>query len=211
MADGRAHLDALAQHATGMQASVESLATQAGETPAQSLAQHAAQIEQELVHALEEARDFVRNEVVHGIEEVAHEIQDRCHAVHNTLAEEYSHALQAAFDEWESKVDELEDYVNKEGFLASHDHANACVDYSLDTCQAAYEEKLDGLRQVMDALGAGLQELGAEAQRSGDAAVAQTGADLTGRLSDTHEAAATALSALGSVRELLASYRFVQM
>jgi chromosome segregation ATPase len=211
IAEGRAHLDALAQHATSMQASVESLASEAGETPAHSLAQHAAQIEQDMVHALDEARDFVRNDVVHGMEEVAHDIRDRCHALRTALAEEGTHALQAAFDEWESKVHELQDYVHKEGFLASRDHAKAWVDYALSTCQAAYEEQLDGLRQAMDVLGAHLKELATEAQRSGDGVVAQTGGDLTGRLSDTHEAVATALSALGSVRDLLISYSFVRM
>jgi chromosome segregation ATPase len=135
IAGGGAHLDALTQHANTLHTNVESLATEAGETPAHNLAQRAAQIEQDLVHALEEARDFVRNDVVHGIEEVAHEIRDRCQALRTTLAEEHAHALQGAFDHWESKLGELEEYVKTHGFLASHDHAHAYVDYALGECK----------------------------------------------------------------------------
>mgnify|MGYP001591209906 CR=1 FL=1 len=211
IAESQAHLDALAQHAAGLQPAVESLASEAGEVPAHSLTERAAQIEQELAHALDEARDFLRNEVVHEIEQVAQEIRERCQALRTVLAEEYTVALQAAFDEWESKVEELEEYVSTQGFVASHDHARAYVDYAAGECQTGYGEQLDGIRQVVEALGGQLEELAAEARRSGDTVVAQTGTDLTGGLDGTRDAVADTLSALGSVRDVLGSYTFVQM
>jgi hypothetical protein len=209
IAEGRAHLDALAQHGTELHRSVETLTTEAGEAPAHNLAQHAAQVEQELTHALEEARDFVRNEVVHGIEEVAHDIRDRCQALHNTLAEEHTHALQAAFDEWESKIEELEEYVATRAFQASHQHAHDVVDYAFRECQTSIAQHLDQLHEFVGLLVGQVQELAAEAQRSEDALVARSGTDLAGGLQGTCDAVANALSALGSVRELLASYSFV--
>ncbi len=209
IAEGGAHLDALAQHATDLHGSVETLTTEGGEAPAHNLAQHAAQIEQELVHALEEARDFVRNEVVHGIEEVAHDIRDRCHALRSTLAEEHTNALQAAFDEWESKIEELEKYVSTRAFQASQQHAHDVVEYAVAECLTAFAQQLEPLRQIVEGVVGQVQELAAEAQRSEDAVVATGGTDLAGGLDGTRDAVANALSALGSVRDLLASYSFV--
>jgi hypothetical protein len=207
--EGRAHLDAFAQQATALQPAVESLIAEAGEAPARSLAQRAAQIAQELAHALEEARDFLRNEVVQGLAQVVQEIGDRCQTFRAMLAEEHTAALQAAFDEWEAKVDALEEYVSTEGFTGSHDHARAYVDYALGECRTAYDEQLDGVRRMAEALTAQLQELAAEAGRVAEAVVAEVGGELLGRLDDTSEAVASAASALGSVGDLLASYSFV--
>jgi polyhydroxyalkanoate synthesis regulator phasin len=209
--DGQAHLGALVQHATGLHASVESLVTGAGEAPAHSLAQHAAQLEQDLIHALEEAHDFVGNDVVHWIEEAAHAIRDRCQTLRTTLGEEHTHALQAAFDEWESKVDALEEYVANQGFHSSQQHAQDVVEYALTECQTIFVQQLDQLHQVVEALVSQVQELAAEAQRSGDAVVAHNGADLASGLDGTRDAVAHVLSALGSVREMLASHSFVVM
>jgi len=211
IAEARTHLDGLAHHATALQPGMESLATEAGEAPTHALAQRAAQLEQELTQALDEVHDFLSNTVAHGLEQLAHDIQERCQAVRTTLAEQAAHALQAAFEEWESKVDGLEEYVKREGFLASHDHARASVDYALGACQTDSEKQLDQLHQVVDGLGGQLQELASEVQRSAEAIVADTGSELAGRLEDMHQAADSTLSALGSVRELLASRSFVQM
>jgi len=209
IAESQAHLGALAQHATGLQPAVESLAAEAGEAPAHSLGERADQIEQELAHALDEARDFLRNEVVHEVEQVAQEIRDRCLALRTALAEESTAALQAAFDDWESKVDELEEYVSTQGFQASHQHAHDVVEYALGECQTAFTEQLDQLRQVVEVLAGQLQELTAEVQGSGDTVVVETGAELGMGLDGTRDAVANALSALSSVRDLLASYSFV--
>jgi hypothetical protein len=211
IAEGRAHLDALAQHGTGLQANVESLATEAGEAPAHNLAQRAAQVEQELVHALDEARDFVRNEVVHGIEDLAHDIRDRCQALRTVLAEENTHAMQAAFDHWESKVDELEEYVSKQGFLASHDHARTYVDYALGECRTICEEQLDGLRPLIELVGGCCQELTSQAQASSAHVAADGGTELVRQVEAAREGAGTAVSTLDAVRDLLANLKFVQI
>jgi len=211
IAEGRSLLDALAQHAAGLEPGVESLVVEAGEAPARSLAERAGEVEQELTRVLEEARDFLRDEVVTGLEEVAEDIRDRCQDLRRTLAEEGPAALQAAFDDWESKVDELEAYVSTQAFVASHEHAHAVVDYALGHGQAVCEQELERLRPLLEVLGGQLQELAAEVERSGEAVAEQSGTELVRELDDTRQGIATALSALGSVRDRLATYTFVQI
>jgi uncharacterized phage infection (PIP) family protein YhgE len=211
LADGRQQLEALAHHAAGLQPNLESLAREAGEAPAHALAQQAAQIEHELEQALDEARDFLATDVVHGLEQLAQDIRERCQQLRTTLADQAAHALQAAYDEWQSKVEELEQYVSTRAFDASRQHAHDVVDYALEECQTAFTQQAEQTHQAVEALVGQLQALAAEAQRSAEAVVAQAGKEVAGELDGTHEAATTALSALGSVRDLLARYRFVRV
>jgi uncharacterized phage infection (PIP) family protein YhgE len=211
IAEARGQLDGLAHHAAGLQPIVESLASGAGEAPAHALAQRAAQIEQELTQALDDARDFLSNEVVHGLEQLAHDIRERCQAVRTTLAEQATHALQAAFDEWESKLGELEAYVKTKGFLASHDHARAYVDYAAAECGLLVGEQLDRLRPMIDGTGSQVQELASQVQTSSGLLAADSGSELVKDVDAGRESAVSAVSALDSVRNSLASLRFVQI
>ena len=208
---GQARLQAVTQHATALKHPVESLAAEAGEAPAHSLAQRAAQIEQELAQALEEARDFIRNDVVHALEQAVENIRDRSQAVRQALAQEHAQALQAVFDEWQSKVVELEEYVSAQGFAASQQHAHGVVEYALGECRTGLAKHLDEARQVVEVLIGQLQELAAEVRGSGEALVQQAGSELGHGLEAARDAVNDALAALGSTRDRLASYSFVEM
>lgn len=85
------------------------------------------------------------------------------------------------------------------------------VEYAFDECRTTYGQQLDAFGQLLDALSAELDGLGQVVQRSCDAVVAQAGAELTGSLEATRDAAQKALTALDGVRDLLASYSFVEV
>ncbi len=211
IAESGEHLEALAQHANALHATLESLATEAGETPAHDLTQRVGQIEEELAHALDEARDFVQNDVVHGIEELGHDIRDRCQALRTSLAEGHTQALKAAFDEWETKVEGLEQYVRTQGFQASHQHVHDVVEYALTECQTAFTQQLEQIHQMVEALVGQVREVSAEVQGARDTVVVHTGNGLETGLDGTRDSVANALSSLGSVRDLLAGYSFIQV
>lgn len=206
--DGQSELDALAQHATGLEPGVESLMAEAGETPAHALASRAKEVEEELARILEEARDFIRDDVVSALEQVAGDIRERCHAVESTIAEQRTVALQAIFDAWEPQVDALEAHVAEQGFVASRSHARAVVDWTLEECKTACATHLDAARQVIEETTAPLQELAAAAQLTADSLLGK-GGELLAELGSTRDSVGRAVSALSAVQQLLGSYTFV--
>lgn len=208
--EGRADLEALSQHAARLEPSVESLVAEAGEAPAQSLAERAQEVEQELARVLEEAREFLQDEVVTSLDRLAEDVRDRCQALRATLVEEGAAALQEAFDEWESGIDELEDYVAAQGFVVSHSHAHAVVGWALDECQTACEAHLEALNALFEETARPLQELATELQRAGDI-LAGRGTDLISALDGTRESATPGVSALDAVKDLLASFSFMRI
>lgn len=210
IATGRQHLDGVAEHATGLQPGIESLVTQAAEEPARSLAERAAEVQEELARAMEEARDFLRDEVVGGLQQFVTDVTSRCEDLGRSLAEEHTAALQAAFDEWAGRVDEVEETIAN-GFEATQENASAVVDWALGECQTGCAAQVDELRVAVEAAVGQLEDMAAEVERSGETLVAQSGTELRGALTQTREDVVAALAALGSVRDLLASYSFTGM
>ncbi len=211
IAEGHAQLEALGQHATGLEPGVESLTADAGEAPARSLAERAHELQQELERVVEEARDFLRDEVVPAVEHVATDVRERCQELHRELAEEMTGALQQAFDDWEPKVDQLEEYVATKGFQTSQHHAHDVVDYALEECQTACGHQLEDLQQLVGILVTQLGELATEVHHSADTLVTQAGTELAQELDRTRDAGVNAVAALDAVRQRLAAYSFVEV
>ena len=211
VSEGQGQVEALGQHAQGLQPGVDSLAEQTGEAPARALAQRAGELEQELERLVEEAREFLRDEVVPGLEQMADEARQACEAVHRMLAEQTTAALQEAYDEWEAKLDALEDYVTTQGFQASHQHARDVVDYALAECRTATEKQLAELQGLAEVWLQHLDELSAHIAEQATTHVAQPGSELVGQLEQATASATAALASLDRVKRELAAYSFVQV
>jgi hypothetical protein len=210
LADGHAHLEALGAHATGLEAGVDSMVAEAGEAPAHALAQRAGEVEQELGRLLDAAQSFLRDELVAGLHQLAAGVHQRGQELRHALTEEHPAALQQAFDEWESHVHELEDFVSTQAFVASRENAHAYVEWAVAECQEACQEQLDGLRHEVELVEHQIQEMASTVHASGQALVEQSGQELVGALGGTQQEAAAALAALGAVRSLLAAYSFME-
>ena len=208
VAQGSAQLEALRDHATALEPAVESLVADGGEAPARSLVERAHELEQELVRLTDEASNFLRDEVVPGVEGLATDVREACQALKQTLEDQVTTELQASFDDWQSKVDELEDYVGTQGFMASHTHALAVVEWAVEQCRVACQDHLDKLDGVLDAAIRPLQALAADVERAGDTLVAGA-TDLLRGLDGTRDTARDTRAALGRVRELLNAYSFL--
>ena len=211
LGEGRAHLDALGQHAAGLEPGVESLATEAGEAPARSLAERARELEQELNRLMEEARTFLQDEVAGAATEIADEIRQICQTLHQSLAEAITEAFQDAYQQWESAVDELESYVITQGYDASHDHARAVVEYAVEECDQACNRRIDEVREIVGVMLGQLKELAAEVEHSAERVVEKTGAALLEELNGTHKSATAAVAALDRVKQELTQYSFVEV
>jgi DNA repair exonuclease SbcCD ATPase subunit len=209
-AEGHAQLEALAQHATGLEQAVDSLVAQAGEAPAQGLGQRAEELEQGLGKLLDSARDFLHDEVVSGLQQLATDVHERGQRLRQALTEEHPATLQQSYDDWENHLEELEDFVSNQAFVTSRANVHAYVEWAVGECQEACEEQLDALRQVVDVVEQQLQEMATAAQTGSQELVDQSGTELVAALGGSHQEATAALAALGAVRALLASYSFME-
>jgi DNA repair exonuclease SbcCD ATPase subunit len=210
IAEGTGQLEGLAQHATGLAPAVESLAEQAGEAPAKGLAERAHALQQELERAVNEARDFLHDELVPAVEQVATDVHQRAQAVHDALAQEMAQALQHAYEEWEPKVGELEEYVESHGFETSQQHAHDVVEYALGECRTGCGHHVDEVHQLVGLLVTQLGELASEVHKSAEALVMHAGADLIHELEQARTSGQGAVTALDSVKQRLAGYSFME-
>ncbi len=211
IAEGRAQLNALGQHATALEPGVESLTSEAGEAPAKSLADRARELEQELNTLVEEARDFLQDDVASAASDAADEVRQVCETLYRSLAEAAVEAVQDVYQQWESAVDGLENHVVTQGYQASRPHARAVVEYAAEECDTACNQQLDELQQLVGVLQAQLKELAGDVEQSADRLVAQTGAQLLQELESTHKSALAAVAALDGVKQQLAQYSFVEV
>jgi len=211
LSDGHGQLEALRQHAVALEPGVESLAAEAGEAPARSLAERARELQEELDQMMEDARKFLQDEVVGAAAEMADEVRQVCETLHQSLAEAAADAFQDAYRQWESAVDGLEDYVVTQGYAASREHARAVIDYAVEECGKACTEHVDEQQQLVGVLQGQLTELAGEVERSAERVVAQAGAQLLQELDTTHKSAAAAVAALDGVKRELAQYSFVEV
>ena len=206
--EGRAGIESVARHASALESDIDSLAAEAAEAPARSLAERLQELQHELGQLVEEARDFVRDDVTPAAEQVADEMREACEDVRRRLVDETAAALQEAFDEWDSKMAGLEDYVMTQGYKASHQHASDVVEYAVEECDKASRRHLDDLQQLIAVLLEQL-ELAAEVGESSRALVTKAGAELLQGVEETRSSSANAVAALDRVKQQLASLSFV--
>lgn len=160
---------------------------------------------------MEQARDFLQDEVAGAASDAAEEIKQVCEMLHGMLTEVATSTLQQVYDEWESMVDRLEEYVVSQGYEASHQHARDVVEYAVEECDTACHQQLDEVQQVVGVLVGQLKEMAAEVERSAEGLVSQAGAALLQELDRTEQEATAAVAALDRVKQELAQYSFVEV
>jgi ABC-type transporter Mla subunit MlaD len=189
---------------------LDQLVTQAAEDTFESLGERAGEVASELEQALGEARDFLADEVVSSLEEMQDQIGERLSALRETLVDECGSAVQAAYDDWSAKLDEVVEKVEEEGFDAARDHVKEVVEFALDQCAEAHEKELERLMQVVQLVEEALDTVKTDVEgHRGD--LAQDKEALDEGVNETKQALADALEALDQVKQLLASYTFVSI
>jgi uncharacterized coiled-coil DUF342 family protein len=203
-------LDALGQHATALEPAVESLVAEGVEAQAQALEDRAKELEQELGKLVDEARDFLTNDVVPAVEQVAEDVRERCEQLHRALTEDHAQPLQEIFDEWSGHLDEVETYVLEHGYATSRQHAEDVVEYAMDQCETASRQRIDEMAQVVALIEGQLKQFTTEMERAGRELTDQGGARLLRELDEAKDAAERAVSGLDQVKQELAARSFME-
>ena len=209
VSDGQGDLTALTQKATGMAPKVEEMAANGAEKPSQALTETATEVLRELDEAMDDAKNFLEQEVTAGLETLENMTKSWADVVVKSFTDAATH-LNKVYEEWAIKIAEVGDTVGKEAFGKAQDHAKECVEYALGDCKSDYETRLNILSNIVDETEGLLDQLkDAFEQKEGELQKGQE--SLSEEMEELKEAMEKATEALDGVAQLLAQYEFVRM
>jgi hypothetical protein len=175
---------------------------------AQSVADRAAQVEVELNQALQEARDFLGVQMVEDLHGIAEALRQRGAALETMVADQCVAALDEAYQDFETKVGELEQLVEQMSFTDTENHVREVVEFSINEYRQGQSDAFDVLAGNVKDLEQELLNLKeAVAQRQADTATDKDALDQDAQL--VEGLAADMDAALGAVKALMAGYTFV--
>jgi gas vesicle protein len=186
-------------------------AAAAGEEMFEALGTQAEEAGQQLAQVLQEARDFLTGEVAAALHTMEGDIADRFAEMRTTLVEECGGALQNAYDEWSSRLDEVLETVSDDAFEAAHANGQEVVEWALGECAKKHDEEFDQLMQVaavvreavralQEDVAEATTDVGEEGRNALDQALAETQAALVGMV-----------GALDACRQVMSNYSFCQV
>lgn len=211
VAAARGEISGLEEHVRAQQQPLETMVADQVEAPLEQLAEQAEQVKESLDQAVSEAREFLENEVAGALTDMGDAIRERVDQVREGPIQECSEGLTQAYEKWQDALAFMEDTVVERAYAAAPDHAQQVIEFALGECKKAYDEGLDELTSVAQAVEDALGELKEEASRRADA-VRQEGQEaLSSGHGELTQALSEAVSALDTVKRLLASFTFVQM
>ena len=186
-------------------------ASEAGEKSLQALGQQAEALSTQLEQVLQEGREFLTGEVAEELEAMRDAIADRFAEMRTTLVEECAGALQTAYDEWSSRLDEVLQTVESEGFEAARENAEEVATWALAECAAGHQAEFDRLHEVAEVVRAALRTLTEDvAECATDVGEEGAGA-LEEALEQTQQALLGMVAALDACRGQMGSYSFVDL
>ena len=178
-------------------------------TLAQSVADRAGQIETQLDLALNEARDFLGVQMVEDLRGIASALQERGMAVEAMVTTQCVTALDAAYQDFETKVGELETLIEEKAFTEPADHAREVVEFSIGEYRQAQNGALEVLAGNVRDLELELANLTESlGRRRTEIDTDKDAFDQEAQLVES--LAADMAAALNSVKALMASYTFVE-
>jgi ElaB/YqjD/DUF883 family membrane-anchored ribosome-binding protein len=211
VAAARGELSGLEEHVRAQQEPLEAMVADQVEAPLERLTAQAEQVRESLEQAVSEAREFLENDVSDALETIGTQIRERVDEVRDGPIQECTEAVQEAYEKWQSALQFMEETVIDSAYAAAPDHAQQVIEFALGECEKAYEKGREDLTGVADAVEDALRELQQEATRRADA-LRQDGQEaLTSGHGELTQALSEAVSALDTVKQLLASFTFVQL
>jgi chromosome segregation ATPase len=199
-------LGALAEHVASVEPQVQSL-LESVTAAAHQLHERAQAAEAALEQALGQARDLLQEELVNELQHLRQEIHDRGLSLRGHIFDEQTR-LDEAFADWGQRMDELE-AVLEQAFADAHTHAEQVVTFSLGECDHARQDTGEQLSQMLTTLEGVLHALQQEAEECTTDVGEEGRHALEQGLDAIHGEAASAVSALRRVKEVLTKYSFV--
>jgi hypothetical protein len=207
----RGEVSGLEEHVRAQQAPLEAMIAEQVEAPLEQLAGQAEKVKDSLEQVLSDAREFLENEVVGALTDMGDQIREKVDEVREGPIQECADALEGAYEKWQTALAHMEETVVERSYAAAPDHAQEVIDYALGECKKAYEEGLDDLTGVAEVVEGALDELQQEASRRADALRQEGQEALSSGHGELTQALTEAAGALDAVKQLLASFTFVQM
>src|SRR4051812_37724592 len=137
----RDDVHSLADHLHSLEPALDTLVATGAEAAFAALREQVDTARDQVEAALTEAVDYLQ-QVTSDVGEVTEEVEERCQALHDHMADECTTQLQGGFDTWQSHVDELEELVH--GKMSEvPTHAHEVVEYAMIECVSGHEEELD--------------------------------------------------------------------
>jgi uncharacterized phage infection (PIP) family protein YhgE len=153
--DTVAALADLAQLATQLEPQVENLVAGRAESPAHELAGAADQASESIDEALEHAGRAVQESLTAPLVALQEKVPDGGGKAEEQL-EDCVEQLEGAYVEWATKLAEVADTVQNDGFHELTSNAQAVIEHALGECAKAEEEQLgrvlEGVERLTDVL-----------------------------------------------------------
>jgi hypothetical protein len=206
--DGVASLE---EHLKALPPPLESVVAEEVEAPLQELARRAEDVRASLDEALAESRAFLEGDLVLALGAVGAQIRARVEEACQGPLAHCAGEIQQAYEGWEQSLDTAEDLILEKSYAAAPGHAERAVEHASQACRGAYEEALAGLEQAAEVVEGALRELQEESTLRAAALRAEGQEELSSGHHELLEAMAGASRALDAVKQLLASFTFVQL
>jgi len=154
------------------------------EAAGQALATEAAQVAEQVEHAVAAARQFLHDQVVPDLRDLQQQVHERAEALERELAD-FAEDLEHAYEHWAQGLSEVEHTV-AEAFQRAGDHLHEMVGVALDTCAAAHQAELDGVAQEVVQAEAALHQVEAVVAHCHEQAAAAV-SEAAGAMEGTHQ------------------------
>jgi len=204
---GETQVDAFAEQVTATEPAIGSLA-ESVEASFKALTDQAASVREQMEKAFGDARDFLQDEVVEGLQELQEDLRERGDAMEEALGE-CADALRESYQDWNAGLTEVEATVEK-AFADAAEHLDKNVDLAFDECLERHLKEVQEFKTEVDALEAAVQELAEAAEACGEVSEEAVGTHEQ-QMQSTEESLEAVQGKLAEIKTLLASYTFVQM
>jgi gas vesicle protein len=186
-------------------------AAEAGEQMFEALGTQAEQAGEQLAQVLQQARDFLTGDLATALQAMEGEITDRFAEMRTTLVDECGGALQTAYEEWSSRLDEVLESVTDDGFTAAQQNGQEVVEWALAECAKKHDEEFEKLLELAEQVRGAVTTLQEEMVESATDVGEEGRNALEQALSETQAALVGMVGALDACRQVMAGYSFCQV
>ena len=164
-----------------------------------------------LDEAMNEAREFLEDRVPEALSAVSASIAARVQEVCEGPVQQSAARLEEAYEKWEATLEAVEGLIIEQSFAAAPGHAREVVEYALGECRRGHEDGLRQLQEVAAAVAEALSGLKEEVSTRTATQRAEGQAELSDGHRELQQALGESGRALDTVKQLLASFTFVQL
>jgi DNA repair exonuclease SbcCD ATPase subunit len=206
----RGELSGLEEHVRAQHDPLETMVSEQVEHPLEAIARQADDLRQALDHLAMDAQQFFERDVSDAVAAMGERIRERVQEVREGPIQECLDGLDEAYGKWLEGLEFIEETVLEKAYLAAPPHAQQVVEFVLREVRGDYDPAIGEAGELAELIEQGLVELKQEAAAQA-AALEKSQTALSNGHDELTRALADAVGALDAVKQLLASFTFVQV